>query len=205
MLPLLGHSIVVLSNENQSPARFVIMLRVLDYLLGLEPPVPSWQDRYLEHLRMEDAENIAADNECRAKVESLPMDARKPHWPLQKYANSYAHPAYGNATISISNGTSGTEKGALQVCGCATLWSSGGKEPWLPSCASLFHLGFEKFAVGVRELSELTASTHTIEFGSSPGSNGAVSYFAADLERAVDPIVFKTRSYVSKTWPVVLN
>ena len=65
----------------------------------------------------------------------------------------------------------------------------------------MFHLGYEKFAIGVRDLSELTASTHTIEFGSSPGSNGAISYFAADLEPAVDPIIFKSKSYVSKVWP----
>ena len=201
MLPLLGHSVVVFSNENESPARFVIMLRILDYLLGLSPPVPSWQDRYLEHVREVDAENVVADSERRAKVESVSMDGRQPHWPLPKYCKHYAHPAYGNASISISNGTGGTGKGMLQVCDCATLWSPGGREPWLPGCASLFHLGFEKFAIGVQDLSELTTSTHTIEFGSSPGSNGDISYFATDLERAVDPIVFKSADYASKVWP----
>lgn len=200
MLPLLGHSVVVLSNENESPARFVIMLQILDHLLGLEPPVPSWQDRYLKHLRDMDVESIAADDARRAKVASVPMDGRKPHWPLHYYVSSYAHPAYGNATVSLSDGSATTEV-ALQVCGCATLWSPGGSKPWLPACASLFHLGYEKFAIGVRDLSELTASTHTIEFGSSPGSNGAISYFAADLESAVDPIIFKSKSYVSKAWP----
>lgn len=117
MLPLLGHSIVVLTNENESPARFVIMLRILDHLLGLEPPMPSWQDRYLEHLVDESAESAAADSKRRAEVESVPMDGRQPHWPLIKYTGSFAHPAYGNATISVSNGSTGeTKAGALQVC-----------------------------------------------------------------------------------------
>lgn len=194
MLPLLGHSIVVLTNENESPARFVIMLQVLDFLLGHEPPVPSWTDRYLEHLRDEDLDSVASDERRRAQVEAVPMDGRQPHWPLGKYTGSFAHPAYGNATVSISNGGE-TEAGALQVCGCATLWSPGGQKPWLPGCASLFHLSYEKFAVGIRNLSDLTAGTHTMQFGSSPGSEGRVSYFAADLEAAVDPIVFKNKDY----------
>ena len=121
------------------------MLRILDHLLGLEPPVPSWQDRYLEHLRDESADSAAADSARRAEVEAVPMDGRQPHvsikstcfsmkssivwsilvefgmfsdsqWPLSKYTGSFAHPAYGNATVSVSNGSIG----ALQVCGCGT-------------------------------------------------------------------------------------
>ena len=87
------------------------------------------------------------------------------------------------------------------MCGCASLWSPGGEEPWLPGCASLLHLSYETFGVGLRDLSELTMTTHTIEFGSSPGSGGRVSYFAADMEPAVDAIVFKSKDYYSKPWP----
>ena len=34
MLPWLGHSVVVLTNQNQSPARFAIVLQLLDFLTG---------------------------------------------------------------------------------------------------------------------------------------------------------------------------
>ena len=47
LLPFLGHSVVVLTNENQSPARFALMLTLLDAMLGLEPPTPSWTERYV--------------------------------------------------------------------------------------------------------------------------------------------------------------
>ena len=56
-----------------------VMLQVLDFLLGHEPPVPSWTDRYLEHLRDEDLESVASDERRRAQVEAVPMDGRQPH------------------------------------------------------------------------------------------------------------------------------
>ena len=34
MLPWLGHSVVVLSNANQNPARFAVVLQILDFLTG---------------------------------------------------------------------------------------------------------------------------------------------------------------------------
>ena len=42
MLPYRGHSLVVLTNENESPARYALGLSVLDFLLGVPPPTPSW-------------------------------------------------------------------------------------------------------------------------------------------------------------------
>ena len=93
MLPELGHSIVVLSNENESPARFAILLAILDHLLGLAPPVPSWEERYLASLAEEAAADRAADSKRRSEVEAVPMEGRKPRWALSKYCGSYAHPA----------------------------------------------------------------------------------------------------------------
>ena len=113
--------------------------------------------------------------------------------------------ADGNATISISTGGQ-TKAGALQVCGAATIWSPDTTAaPWEPGCASLMHLGYESFGVGLRELSQLTAGTHTLEFGSSPGAGGAVDYLTVDLEPHVDPIVFSSGGYVTAAqgyaWP----
>ena len=85
--------------------------------------------------------------------------------------------ADGNATISISTGGQ-TKAGALQVCGAATIWSPDTTAaPWEPGCASLMHLSYESFGVGLRELSQLTAGTHTLD--------GRVS--AASSARAVIP------------------
>ena len=50
MLPFLGHSVVVLSNEEGSPARYALTLTLLDALLGLEPPQPSWSERFFKRV-----------------------------------------------------------------------------------------------------------------------------------------------------------
>ena len=67
------------------------------------------------------------------------------------------------------------------------------------------HLSYESFGVGLRELSQLTAGTHTLEFGSAPGAGGAVDYLTVDLEPHVDPIVFSSGGYVTAAqgyaWP----
>ena len=214
MLPLLGHAVVVLSNENESSARFVILLRILDFMLGLEPPSAplGWQQRYQVSQRfsaipvpvhsrevciwttnclrnasfksidcrqmslltmyrgtslLQAAEQASqeadaqADAWRRARVAALPAESRAPRWALGRYCGSFAHPAYGNATISISRGGA-TVAGWLQVCGAATIASAGESQPAVPACASLFHLGYEAFAVGVRELSQLRAGTNTM-------------------------------------------
>ena len=94
MLPLLGHAVVVLSNENESPARFVVVLRVLDFLLGLEPPAPlGWQQRYEAAERAIAADDVRADAQRRAAVAALPREAKAPRWVLAKYCGWFAHPA----------------------------------------------------------------------------------------------------------------
>jgi hypothetical protein len=154
MLPMLGHSIVVLSNENESPARFVIQFLVLDFLLGLEPPQGGgWQQRYTAAAAAQRRSDELADARRRAAVAALPAEAARPRWALSRYCGSYAHPAYGNATISVSKGGE-TLAGALQVCGAATIWNEGESRPAVPACASLFHVGWETFAVGIRQLSQ---------------------------------------------------
>ena len=207
MLPLLGHSVVVLSNENESPARFVILLRILDFMLGLEPPKPplGWQQRYLAAEQANRAADMRADAQRRARVTALPAASREPRWPLVDYCGSFVHPAYGNATISISNGGA-TREGWLQVCGAATIVSAGESQPAVPACASLFHLGYDEFAVGVRGLPQLRAGTNTATFVTGHGrQKWGVTSLTVDLEEKVDPIVFTNANYATKAqgyaWP----
>ena len=72
------------------------------------------------------------------------------------------------------------------------------------ACASLLHLGYEAFAVGVRTLSQLRAGTNTLSFVSEPGS-GEVTSLTVDLEKRVEPIVFTGARFQTKAqgyaWP----
>ena len=136
MLPFLGHSVVVLTNENQSPARFALMLTILDAMLGLEAPVPSWTDAYVAKVVANRQAEISAIDSLRARIQQTPPAGQTPRFNLSAYTGSFSHVAYGTANISLVDGGKG-----LQLCGAATL-SSRGDIPWAPQCAPLFHMFF---------------------------------------------------------------
>ena len=168
MLPYRGHSLVVLTNENESPARYALGLSVLDFLLGVPPPTPSWSKRFARAAVDERIQQAAADVAIRKRIEAItlmdrthgsppqppplapgppphhpyPMQAtpsagRQPRFALSAYVGSYVHPAYGNATLSMSVdaedgkviGGHRPRSSTLQLCGAATLAHQSSEKP----------------------------------------------------------------------------
>lgn len=181
MLPMRGSSFVVLTNENESPARYALALSVLDALLGLQPAVPSWEERYLAELlrsRQREAKEAMA---LRQKLANTPKAGRVPRFPLAAYTGSFVHPAYGNATVSVRGG-------GLQLCGAAALRSASPSRPSTPTCAPLLHVYYETWALGPKDVAEVTPSVLMITFCAD--GDGHVSRFEAPVEPKVDPIAF---------------
>lgn len=183
MLPFHGHAFVVLTNENDSPARFALGLAVADALLGLAPPTPSYSERYLAALRQGRAEAAAADRAARDKIKSTPAPGRSPRFALTNYTGTFAHPAYGTATISVDGG-------GLRLCGAATLWHANNSAMDVPACAPLLHAYYESFALGATKVDDVSAGTLMLEFYYDDAA-GAVERFEAPVEPKVAPIAFR--------------
>eukprot|EP00937_MAST-01D_sp_MAST-1D-sp2_P004136 g4136.t1 len=201
MLPWLGHSVVALTNANENPARFAVVLQILDFMTGHAPPVPSWPDTYLAALAQQRAEAAAADAAWRAEVAriaALPGGSTCP--PHGALVGWYAHPAYGNCSVSVAapaagggggggaGGAAGAGPGALRVGHCASIWQHSNAEPWRPAFGSLTHLYFNTFAVAGEHL-DVGAGTPMLTFHSTRG-DGTFDRFESPLEPAVNPIVF---------------
>jgi CubicO group peptidase (beta-lactamase class C family) len=195
MLPFRGHSIVILTNENESPARFALGLALLDHLLGLEAPSPSWNERFLDVLAERAAEAAAEDSAVRRKISGTPPGGRTPRFQLPAYTGSFIHPAYGNATIGLlavqttsreQRQLSGTH--GLQLCGAPALWSAGNGKPATPACAPLLHVYYETFALGARSVDEVDAETLMLSFYAN--GDGEVVRFEAPVEPMVPPLPF---------------
>ncbi len=85
--------IVVLSNKNGSFVPEIIALNVADRLLGLDP-VP-WSGRYREIL--DKAKDRSGTR--KAEVDKDRKTGTRPSHPLEDYAGTYVHPAYGPLTV----------------------------------------------------------------------------------------------------------
>ena len=184
MLPWQGHSVVALTNSNENPARFAVVLQLLDFMSGHAPPVPSWTDIYLRAMEDQHNEGVAADVARRAEIATIvarPGGAACP--ALEALVGWYAHPGYGNCSISINNAS-----GALQVGHCATIWQHNNAAPWEPAFGTLRHLYFSTFEVVGSHL-DVGAGTPTLTFHSTAG-DGIFDRFESPLEQAVNPIVF---------------
>ena len=182
MLPFRGHSLVILTNEDESPARYVLALSVLDALLGLQPATPSWEQRYVQSLVAERKAAAKANADLRAKIRATPPAGRTPRLPLDAYSGSYFHPAYTagcNATVDKHP----SSPGLLRLCGAATLWAKSNTEPSTPACAPLLHVYYETFALGASEVAQVSTSTLMLTFVS--GADGRVGRFDAPVEPKV--------------------
>ena len=97
---------------------------------------------------------------------------------------SYAHPAYGNCTISEAPGGS-----TLQISGCATVWNTHNLEPWIAGTAVLRHLYYSTYAVIGGAHLDVGAGDPTVMFASTTG-DGVFDRFESRLEDRTTPIVF---------------
>ncbi|HZU13745.1 MAG TPA: serine hydrolase [Chloroflexota bacterium] len=95
LLPDERSGVVVLTNMGGSSANYVIAFNLLDRLLGLDQ-VP-WNQRFLEdNQQFEEAAKRAKKRVAAKRVRST-----RPSHPLEAYAGTYTHPAYGPITISL--------------------------------------------------------------------------------------------------------
>ena len=171
-------------------ARFSVVLQLLDFMAGHAPPSPSWTDTYLAAMAGAHDAGRAADAARKAEIATIaarPGGQTSP--PAAALAGYYAHPAYGNCSISVSAGAPGeVPAGGLQVGGCAAVWQQDNARPWVPAFGLLRHLYFSTFAV-VGEHLDVGAGTPTLAFHSTAGG-GNFDRFESPLEGAVSPIVF---------------
>jgi hypothetical protein len=224
MLPWLGHSVVVMTNTNESvlhffvcshffclltlsvfphlffvfiirsPARFAIVLQLLDFMTGHAPPTPSWTATYLAALAAQVNATRDADAAARARYAAArarpggnvaPSDGALLGW--------YAHPAYGNCSIGVAvDGAVDGVAAPLQIGHCATLLPGTNAAPSLAANASLTHLYFSTFGLDVpgANFAMATASTQLIRFFATEDDGVFDRFETPSLEGAVPPIVF---------------
>ena len=93
-LPSDSIGVVVLTNMNGTQVRDFIPYLVYDRLLGLAPI--DWSKRFKER----QAAAQARAREALAKEDALRSVGTQPSHPLDEYAGTYTHPAYGPVTIA---------------------------------------------------------------------------------------------------------
>jgi CubicO group peptidase (beta-lactamase class C family) len=98
MIPEEKIGVVVLTNRGGQILPEAVRYRVFDTLLGLEPM--DWSAKMLAAVqKLRDDERKEREKEKAARVAST-----KPSLALPAYAGVYTHPAYGDATIGVTNG-----------------------------------------------------------------------------------------------------
>ena len=230
MLPWLGHSVVVMTNTNESPARFAIVLQLLDFMTGHAPPTPSWTATYLGALAAQVNATRRADAAARARYAAArarpggdvaPGDSALLGWyahPESRWCRSlvlpaflsfahngicvcsllfrrYAHPAYGNCSVSVDKGVVGAA--SLRLGHCATLLPGSNAAPSIAASASLTHLYFSTFGLGVprANFAMATASTQLIRFFATQVSQSLqMAHFLFLFLFLFSSVLFKDRS-----------
>ncbi len=158
MLPDEGIGAVILSNRQATLSREAIAFGVFDELLGLDP-LP-WGKRLKER---EDAMNEGMKE---AKSRASRVDGTAPGHPLEDYAGTYEHPAYGSFVVDLVDGQLKPSFRELSI--------------------EMRHRHFEVFDV---ELEDYEDSQLTATF--STGVDGAIESVTLPLEPFVEPIVMK--------------
>ncbi|MGH2758976.1 MAG: serine hydrolase [Actinomycetota bacterium] len=157
MLPGEGAGVVVLANKGATLIRGAIAYHVFDELLGLDP-LPWGQ-------RLVGLEQAMVTGAKEAKRLADRVEGTTPAHPLEDYAGSYEHPAYGSLDVEIDGDRLRPKFRDLDV--------------------SFEHRHYDLFDLEIEEVedAQLTATFHT-----SP--DGTITSMSAPLEPTVDPIVF---------------
>ncbi len=92
--------VALFNNLHQTKMNLAVAHALLDRLLG-EAPARDWDAYYLKLEATERADKAAAQ----AAQDAGRDPAAKPSAPLERYAGSYAHPAYGPATVTLVGGS----------------------------------------------------------------------------------------------------
>ena len=154
-------------------------------------PEPSWTDLYLKALKDQHDEGVAAETAWQKQIagaRARPGGAAPAS--AADLVGYYAHPAYGNCSISAAE----VVGRPLTVSGCATIWGTENLEPWVAGTGVLQHLFFNTFAVTGGTHLDVGAGTPTITFHSTAG-DGVFDRFESPLESSTVPIVFAKAGY----------
>jgi CubicO group peptidase (beta-lactamase class C family) len=98
LLPRDGYALAVLANRHHTRMNLALSNMLVDHLLGL--PAKDWHGPLRDVVRQEEAAKRAA----RERRELQRRPGTRPSRPLADYAGAYDHPAYGRATVSVSDG-----------------------------------------------------------------------------------------------------
>ena len=96
-MPQYNIGIIILTNINSTPITDIVAFNVYDRLLGLEE-IP-WNQRAKEDI----AKAKEAKEEAKKKSMAERKEGTQPSHPLEDYAGTYEHPAYGVITIEVDD------------------------------------------------------------------------------------------------------
>jgi Domain of unknown function (DUF3471)/Beta-lactamase len=98
LLPRDGYALAILANRHHTRMNLALSNILVDHLLSL--PAKDWPRHLREIERQEEATKRAA----REQRDLQKRPGTRPSRPLSEYAGAYEHPAYGRATVTVSDG-----------------------------------------------------------------------------------------------------
>jgi hypothetical protein len=98
LLPREGYALAVLANRHHTRMNLALSNMLVDHLLGLPPK--DWHGHLRDVVQQEEAAKRAA----REQRDRQRRPGTRPSRPLADYAGEYEHPAYGRATVNVSEG-----------------------------------------------------------------------------------------------------
>jgi CubicO group peptidase (beta-lactamase class C family) len=98
LLPRDGYALAILANRHHTRMNLALSNMLVDQLLGL--PAKDWHAFFRGIVRQEEA----AKKAVRDRRDRERQPGTRPSRPLAEYAGVYEHPAYGRATVTMSDG-----------------------------------------------------------------------------------------------------
>jgi len=98
LLPRDGCALAILANRHHTRMNLALSNMLVDHLLGL--PAKDWHSVFRGIVRQEEA----AKKSTRERRDRERRAGTRPSRPLSEYAGVYENPAYGRATVTLSDG-----------------------------------------------------------------------------------------------------
>lgn len=177
VLPREDLGVVILTNRSGGAFTYAMMLETVDRFLGLEPK--DWIDRFRE---LEDQAEQAQQEAEEDGDEGGDADDAPPTHPLEAYAGTYRHPAYGPLRVTHRRDSLTARLGTLDVAlrhRHHGLFGARADDPLLEGFELAFH--FET------------------------GRSGDVEAVTVPLEPAVDPVRFERQAAARMRDPAFLD
>jgi CubicO group peptidase (beta-lactamase class C family) len=120
LLPDARTGVFIAGNLDHAEFRHALMYQVMDMFAGTNGGAPrDWSSEFLALYN-----GLAADGKkAQAEFEKTRLTGTKPTLPLDAYAGTYTHPAWGDVVISVSSGALQARMGSdPQMRGAAEHW-----------------------------------------------------------------------------------